>query len=358
MTALKALIKRRITAEGPMSLAEYMGLCLTHPVHGYYTTGTAIGADGDFTTAPEISQMFGELVGLALAQYWLDTGAPDRFTLAELGPGRGTLMADILRATRKVAGFHEAMSLSLVEVSPPLRAQQARALEGFRPTWCDQFEHLAADAKGPLFLVANEFFDALPIRQFLRHEDGWAERVIGLDAAGELVFGLSPATRLGQLEHLFEATAPGELVQMQSGAGFIQSIGRWIACEGGMALIMDYGDWKIRQDTFQAVSGHAYADPLDAPGAADLTAHVDFSDLASDLPAGADGTQLAQQGAFLSRLGIGPRAQLLAEHLDGPSLASHIAAVNRLTSPEEMGSLFKAWAIYKSGLPAPPGLEP
>ncbi|WP_172961030.1 SAM-dependent methyltransferase, partial [Oceaniglobus roseus] len=187
MSALEALLLRQIAAEGPMTVAAFMSACLMHPVHGYYTTRDPLGAEGDFVTAPEISQMFGELIGLCLAQAWLDRGAPAPFALAELGPGRGTLMADVLRATRGVPGFHEGMRLHLVEASPRLRAEQARRLPGVAPVWNDGIADLP---DLPLFLVANEFFDALPVRQFLRDGDRWRERVVGA-ADGRLAFGLT-----------------------------------------------------------------------------------------------------------------------------------------------------------------------
>jgi NADH dehydrogenase [ubiquinone] 1 alpha subcomplex assembly factor 7 len=172
---LSALIAERIAATGPLTIAQYMNDCLLHPEHGYYTSHEPFGAKGDFITAPEISQMFGEMLGLCLAQSWMDAGAPAPFTLAELGPGRGTLMADILRATRGVAGFHEGARITLIEASPRLRDIQRQTLEGHDVHWLD---HAAELAELPLFAVANEFFDALPIRQFQRAENGWAEVMV------------------------------------------------------------------------------------------------------------------------------------------------------------------------------------
>ena len=356
MNALAKIIARRIATEGPMSLAEYMSVCLTHPQHGYYTQRNPLGAAGDFTTAPEISQMFGELLGLGLAQYWLDLGRPDPFTLAELGPGRGTLMADILRATRGVPGFHSAMRLELVEVSQVLRREQAAALSDYNPQWVDRFDARAEQADTPLFLVANEFFDALPIRQFIRTDDAWRERVIGAGPDDTLQFGLAPPSRLDMLEPHFNETAQGDIVQMQSAAGHIGAIGRWIGAHGGVAIVVDYGAWQVREDTFQAVANHSFANPLEAPGIADLTAHVDFSDLAANLDETTTGTALCDQGAYLQALGIEARAHALSQKLGGAALENHLAAHKRLTHPGEMGSLFKVWAIYRSGQPVPPGL--
>ena len=192
MTPLGAQIAAQIAATGPISLADYMATCLMHPEHGYYATRDPLGERGDFTTAPEISQMFGELTGLCLAQCWLDQGAPAPFVLAELGPGRGTLMADLLRATRGVPGFHEGLRLHLVEGSPVLRDAQARRLADAAPSWHDSADTLP---DMPLFLVANEFFDALPIRQFERGADGWHERVVGLATAASRSGSGRPATR-------------------------------------------------------------------------------------------------------------------------------------------------------------------
>ncbi len=307
MSGLLPLLLSRIRQTGPLTVAEYMAECLTHPVHGYYMTRDPLGAAGDFTTAPEISQMFGEMLGLCLAQCWLDQGAPAPFALAELGPGRGTLMADILRATRRVPGFHDGMRLALVEVSPALRARQAEALAPHRPAWHDRIADLPAL---PLFLVANEFLDALPIRQFLRTGEGWAERMVG--AAGDrLAFGLAPPAPLAMLAHRLADTAEGDLVEVSPPAEAVAAgIGARIARDGGAAVIVDYGGWRSRGDTLQAVRAHRKVDPLEAPGTADLTAHVDFEAVArAARAAGAAATAMTTQGVFLERLGITERAR-------------------------------------------------
>lgn len=351
MTELAALLARRIAATGPITLAEYMAECLLHPTLGYYTTRDPLGAAGDFTTAPEISQMFGELLGLALAQHWLDTGSPAPFTLAELGPGRGTLMADVLRATRGVPGFHAAARLHLVEVSPTLRAAQAARLAGHAPVWRDRVEDLP---EAPLYLLANEFFDALPIRQFRRAGQGWAETTVGLGPDGALVLGLAPPAPLAALAHRLADTAPGDVVELCPAAGpAVAALAGRIARQGGLALILDYGGWHSRGDTFQALAAHQPVDPLAAPGTADLTAHVDFEALA--LAAGPLAHGYSTQGALLTRLGIGPRAERLAQGLDGAALQNHLAAARRLTHPAEMGELFKALALFRPTDPPPPG---
>ena len=355
MTQLKEILIRRIHQTGPMTVAKYMTECLQHPQHGYYTTRDPLGAAGDFTTAPEISQMFGELMGLALAQHWLNSGAPSSFVLAEPGPGRGTLMADILRATKAVHGFHGAMSLHLVESSDPLKALQQQAVAPHPATWHTQLSDLP-DA--PLYLIANEFFDALPIRQFQRAETGWRERMIGVEGE-DLCFGLtSDTTRLEFLEHRHDETIEGQIVEYSAPTSALaQDIGTRIAEFGGLALIVDYGGWGSIGDTLQAVKAHEY-DPVFAhPGQADITAHVDFLAIAQAAsPAAA--TKMIPQGELLQRLGIGQRAQALAQRLDGKALENHIAAYERLTHESEMGNVFKAIAIHHPNTPTPPGFEP
>jgi SAM-dependent MidA family methyltransferase len=351
MTALSDILVARIAATGPITIADYMAECLMHPQLGYYSTRDPLGVAGDFITAPEISQMFGELVGLSLAQTWLDQGQP-RGVLAELGPGRGTLMADILRATRSVPGFHDAMTVHLVETSPTLRGLQALAVPDavFHTT-------VATLPAAPLFLVANEFFDALPIRQFLRTEDGWCERVIGMKE-GALALGLTDPSPMAQLDDRRADTTPGDIVELCPALpGIVGEIGHRIAQDGGAALIIDYGDWASLGDTLQALHNHAPCAPLHAPGAADLTAHVDFAAIAAAAKPALH-SRLTPQGVFLERLGIAARAQTLAAKLTGSALDSHIAAHRRLTHPDEMGNLFKVIGIFRDSTTPPPGLNP
>lgn len=339
MTPLGDLLARRIAHVGPITLAEYMAECLLHPEHGYYTTREPFGTAGDFTTAPEISQMYGEMLGLCLAQHWLDSGGGP-FTLAELGPGRGTLMADILRATRRVPGFLAAADVVLVEASARLRALQAGLIPSARHV--DSVHDLP---DGPLWLVANEFFDALPIRQFVRDGAGWRERMVG---AG-LTLGLSGAVPLPALAHRIDDTQDGDVVEMcPQAAPIMQAIAARVA-HGGMALIVDYGGWRSRGDTFQALSGHAFADPFESPGQADLTAHVDFEALAQ--AAGGQG-YFTTQGRLLTALGIGQRAARLAAQ---GNAKTYFSALERLTAPDRMGDLFKALAITAPNAPPPSG---
>ncbi|MEX0969064.1 MAG: SAM-dependent methyltransferase [Paracoccaceae bacterium] len=327
MSALAAIIEREIAAQGPMRLDRYMALALGHPQHGYYPTRDPLGAGGDFTTAPEISQMFGELLGLWLAQAWMDAGAPANFVLAEAGPGRGSLMADILRATAQVPGFTP--QVWLVETSPALRAVQKARLGAV--SWADD---ISALPDLPVFFVANEFFDALPIRQFQRSADGWQEVLVGAglkpalgapftDTALDARFGVAPAT-------VGETCAPAE--------SFAAALGARIAAQGGAALVVDYGDWRGTGDTLQALRAHAPANPFETPGQADITAHVQFAPLAA---AAGLGGAFTMQGKFLERLGITARAQALAD-AGGQGVA---AAHRRLTHPAEMGNLFKVLAL-------------
>ena len=353
MTALGHLLIERIREDGPITVADYMADCLLHPVHGYYTTRDPFGVAGDFTTAPEISQMFGELVGLALAQAWLDQGAPSPFALAELGPGRGTLMADILRATRAVPGFHAAAQVVLVEASPVLRRKQENTISRGQDLGLRWIEVAGDLPELPLFLVANEFFDALPIHQFQFQNGHWHERLVGL-TDGQLAFGLA--------ERGYPTV--GLLADRQHEEGLVIEegrIGRFVMRQvhhrlhhhGGLALVIDYGGWMSRGDTLQALRAHAFDDPLAHPGEADLTAHVDFEPLAQ-----LQTHFYTTQGAFLQRLGIDARAQHLARNLTGAALESHLAAHRRLTHPEEMGSLFKVLAVTRADAPPPPGFAP
>ena len=354
--SLEDLILARIRQDGPISVASYMSDCLLHPEYGYYTTRHPFGRSGDFITAPEISQMFGELIGLSLAQSWLDQGQPKRFTLAEPGPGRGTLMADLLRATRKVPGFHDAARVTLIEASTALRELQASTLENYDPAWIDRFDDLPDQ---PLFLIANEFFDALPIRQFIRDGDEWGERQVGLHDE-KLAFGLTEPTPFPALSHRLKDTKPGDLVETSPQTGpIITTIAERIAAFGGAAVIVDYGDWRSLGDTLQAVKGHKSVDPLSTPGLADLTAHVDFEPVATAArAAGCSHTRLTPQGVFLERLGITERTKTLATSVEKEALETLVNAHRRLTHPEEMGNLFKTLGLYPLNCAPPPGLDP
>jgi SAM-dependent MidA family methyltransferase len=340
VTALGDILAARIAAEGPLRLDAFMALCQQR----YYATRDPLGPAGDFVTAPEISQMFGELIGAWAAQVWADQGLGS-FVLAELGPGRGTLMRDALRAAAVLPGFREAARLWLVETSPALRARQAVTLAGHAPRWADGVHELPP---GPLIAIANEFFDALPIRQFQRVDPLWRERHVAL-AAGRLVLGWGPPRPDAGLDARF-LVPDGTVVDLcPAGEAIATALGARVR-DGGAALIVDYGAWDGTGDTLQAVRGHARADPLDAPGEADLTAHVRFRALAEAARVRAHFTT---QGAFLELLGIAVRAQTLARR-DPEAVA---AAHRRLTHPDEMGNLFRVLALTP-GHAVPPGFAP
>lgn len=354
MTGLLPHLLSRIATNGPLTISEYMSECLLHPKHGYYATRDPFGFEGDFVTAPEITQMFGELLGLCLAQSWLDQGSPAHAILAELGPGRGTLMADILRATKNVPGFRAAMQIHLVEASPHLKEVQRNTLSGTVVTWHDSVGTLP-DA--PLFAVANEFFDALPIRQFIRTDKGWSERLVGAKDDA-LTFGLGAPAVMDALMPRFVDTCVGQMVEHRPAADAIMNEidNRLAQQKAGAAVILDYGDWHSLGDTLQAIHRQRYADVLSNPGEADLTAHVDFEALV-DAGGRTSRTGMTAQGVLLERLGIAARARSLAQKLSGDALQSHIAAHRRLTHPDEMGTLFKAIAFHPVGTPPPPGFD-
>ncbi|WP_028725930.1 class I SAM-dependent methyltransferase [Paracoccus zeaxanthinifaciens] len=345
MTPLAEQIAMRIRATGPMPLSEYMRICLLDGRHGYYATRDPFGRAGDFTTAPEIHQIFGELCGLALAQAWMDQGSPAPFTLAEPGPGRGTLMADMLRAIRLAPGMSEAAQVALIEASAHLRKVQAQRIPSSA-----HLDNVEDFPDIPLFLMANEFIDALPIRQYQMGGDGWHERLVGLSDDGTLAMGLGPVVPLGRKGR------PGDIVEeCPEGVAAIRSIAARIAAHGGAAIIVDYGGWNGYGDSFQALRDHAPEDPLANPGLADLTAHVDFAPLAAAaLDAGAQVSRPIHQGDWLRLLGIEARANALTRAGD----AGAAAALHRLTDPQEMGHLFKAIAIWPKGAPAVPGFTP
>ena len=355
MNALGEELALLIAEEGPLSVERFMTLALQHPRHGYYTTRNPFGRAGDFVTAPDVSQMFGELVGLWAAQVWLAMGAPPAFPLVELGPGRGTMMADALRAARTVPGFGDAAALHLVDSSPVLRAAQAEALRasGATPTWHNAIETLPG---GPAVVLANEFFDALPVRHYVRGADGWHERQVGLDADGRLVFGAAAepiAVAAG-------SAPPGTLLEIGAAARRVAAqLGRRIAAEGGALLALDYGHARSAfGETLQAMRAHAFVDPLQTPGEADLTTHVDFAALRGAVEdAGARAWGPVPQGAWLERLGIRARAAALTARATPAQAEAIAAALARLTAPtSSMATLFKAFAVTQAGA-APPGFE-
>ena len=354
MNPLETLIRERITAGGPMPVSEFMALALGHPKYGYYNKGDPFGVDGDFTTSPEISQVFGELIGLWAAVTWQQMGSPEKTILIECGPGRGTLMKDALRAAANVPIFAETIDIHLVETSETLRACQANTLSAHRATWHNTIETIP---EGPSIFIANEFFDALPIRQFQKELGGWSERCIVLfDGAlsfeshllTEEPFGLPRYTNVGDVYEI----CPMALT-------FVDQIAARLLQQPGAALIIDYGyERAMPGDSLQAVRHHTFTDPLTDPGNTDLTAHVNFGALAGIAAhSGCTVFGPVHQATFLRALGILERTQtLLGNAL--PDQAGHIhAATQRLIDPLGMGSLFKVMTISHPGAASPAGFE-
>ena len=358
MFELLDILRQEIRLQGPITLARYMALCLSHTDHGYYTKQDPLGRAGHFTTAPEISQMFGELIGLWTGIVWQQMGQPSAVNLVELGPGRGTLMADALRAAPMVPSFRDAIAVHLVETSPALRAVQGEVLAAYEPVWHDDDSTLPA---GPLIIIANEFFDALPIRQFVRRASLWHERLVGLTENGQLCFVLSLPQSINPMVPDSHKNAPdGTIVEVcPAASNIVARIADVVGQYGGGALIIDYGhDGQSAGDTFQAVKDHRFHPPLKTPGEADLSAHVDFGALAiaaNSLSTKAYGP--LAQGIFLEALGIRERADALMKEADAALRDEIISARARLTGSEEMGALFKVMAIGRSDMPPPPAFE-
>lgn len=348
---------RHIRAHGPMTVAAYMAMALHDPRAGYYARRDPIGAAGDFVTAPEISQIFGELIGLWCADLWRRMGSPVPVILAELGPGRGTLMADMLRATRRIGGFHDALHLHLVEASPLLRERQRQKLPGFASVWIASVDDLP---DGPLLLVANEFLDALPIRQLVRGRTHWMERLVATDKSGQLVFADSPESpALSLLVPPRRRDEPqGAVVEIGSAAiALAGALAERFARHPGAALFVDYGYAATSPgDTLTAISAHRAAAVLDRPGAADLSTHVDFTAFAEAARAGgATVYGPVTQRDFLAALGAEARLAALARNADPAQRDALKIGLRRLIDPHEMGTLFKVLALTTPGMPAPSG---
>ncbi len=353
---LLPLIRDLIRNQGPISVADYMALALDHPDFGYYRTQDPFGAAGDFITAPEISQVFGELLGLWLAIAWQEAGEPSPFRLIELGPGRGQLMADLIRATANVPGFPDGADLHLVESSERLRAVQRRALPDIEIDWHERFETVP---EGPLFLIGNEFLDALPVHQLVRTESGWAERVLTVADDGGLGFSSRPATpALVNLVAGSDKAAVGDVAEVSPARNaLVEAIGKRLLRDGGVALLIDYGAWVDRPtgDTLQAVSQHQPVDPLCRPGLADITTQVDFRSIGKAAEAGGAATfGPLPQGTFLRGLGIEPRIASLLRDADEEQRQILRSALFRLTDAGAMGEIFKVLVLASPNGPMPP----
>jgi SAM-dependent MidA family methyltransferase len=356
MTPLGKRIAEMIEALGPISVSEYMALCLSDPDYGYYTTRQPFGRNGDFTTAPEISQMFGELVGVWLASAWQALDSPGGAIVVEIGPGRGTLMKDIARTLSRAAPtLRDAATFHLIETSPGLRDVQAETLaDSGRFAWHADVAELP---DRPLFIVGNELFDALPVHQYVRAANGWRERVVGLDDDDALRFyagagSVDPSL----LPRDADAAPEGAIVEISPArTALMQKIAERIAARTGAGLFIDYGyAMPAVGDTLQAVLKHAYDDPLAHPGEADLTAHVDFSALAQTARQTGLDARLLTQGEFLLGMGLLERAGQLGARADAAMRERISGEVERLAGPEAMGTLFKALAVLPPGVAVEP----
>ncbi|MGB0570515.1 MAG: class I SAM-dependent methyltransferase [Alphaproteobacteria bacterium] len=341
-------LTRLIAEHGPISVADYMKIVLGDPEGGYYANRDPFGVDGDFTTAPEISQMFGELIGLWCVDAWQRIGAPAEFALVELGPGRGTLMADTLRALATLPACRAAAQIHMVETSPTLRTAQQKALQGQNVTWHDAVPTLDGL---PAIFVANEFLDALPVRQFVKTRDSWRERMVDHNiATGALTFtatGTASPDGPNAARLLTDASEGDILEESPAVTAVVSAIATHIATHGGSALFVDYGHRRTAiGETLQAVRQHRPIGPLDAPGTSDVTAHVDFQRVAeAATAAGVRSLGPLDQGVFLQRLGIRERAKALRGNADERQTRDLNAALTRLIGPSEMGTLFKVMAL-------------
>ena len=349
--SLRERLAAVIAGGGPISIAQYMTACLHDPDFGYYATRPRLGGEGDFITAPLISQMFGELLGVWAASAWAMMGEPATVRLVEIGPGDGTLMSDILRAGRAMPGFLEAVDIWLVEVSEPLRGKQRQRLGEAGVQWADALADVP-DGE-PLIVIANELLDCLPARQFVRTAAGWAEQVVGLNPEGELAFGLASTPVSG----LLPDAAVGQVFEQSAAqAALGEELARRVVADGGAALLIDYGRAQPGfGDTLQALQLHEKVDPLDAPGEADLTIHADFPAVMAAARAQGAVAAIQTQADFLARLGIGQRAEALVQAWPGRT-ARIGRELTRLVAGDEMGELFKVCVIHSDDW-IPPAFE-
>jgi len=346
-------LQRLLAERGAISVAAFMEWCLTGSEDAYYRRAEAIGRSGDFVTAPEVSQIFGELIGLWAGAVWESMGRPSPVMLVELGPGRGTLMSDALRALRVLPGFREAARLHLVERSERLRALQAEALAAASPVWHERLDDVP---DGPAILIANEFFDALPLSQYIYTGGVWHERVIRLDTEGRATFAAGDPA-VPPLPAGMPSPEDGAIFEARlSAQPCIEAIGRRAQSVPVAALIVDYGYGRDSfGETLQAVRGHGYTDPLAEPGESDLSGHVNFAELrrmaaASGLAAWGP----LPQGEFLLALGLEARLERLISSARAEQATSLVLGARRLTDPYQMGELFKAMALTSRGLQPPP----
>ncbi|MCH8491348.1 MAG: SAM-dependent methyltransferase [Oceanicaulis sp.] len=362
--ALAARLRDRIATDGPLPVSAFMMQALFDPMFGFYATKDPLGAHNDFITAPEISQMFGELIGLWAVECWSQMGEPDPVQLIELGPGTGRMMSDVARVLRAAPGLVAAAEVTLVEASPALKMVQGRTLAG-APVPIRWAPRLDSVRPGPTLLLANEFLDCLPVRQAIRHEGVWRERCVAMhpDEGERFAFVLGPALSAPDLALIpapLHDLPDGSLVELRpADAAVVEAVAERLNDHPGYALFIDYGAVEPDHgDTLQAIRKHEKVDPLDAPGTADLTAWVAFDALArAGLDAGLQVFGPVEQGQFLKGLGLDVRAALLAKAQDREGRARLERQAARLSAPEEMGALFKVIAFASPGLAPPPGLD-
>lgn len=355
---IEEILRKEMLCHGAISLANYMKICLTHHKHGYYIRNNPIGVAGDFTTSPEISQMFGELIGLWIAQTWIDHQKPRKFSLVELGPGNGTLMADILRATKMVEGLHSALDIILIEISPFLQKVQKKILKNFPVTWKPEIKNLPTQMT---IIVANEFFDALPINQYRRKSGQWMEVMVTLKdlnklASKDFCFQLMKTDKKILTDLKIEEGGTVEISTVMRDV--IHYLSSHIQENSGAALIIDYGKEGNVGDTLQAVYKHMYSNPLTSPGQKDLTSFVDFKAIKTYAEeTGAIVSNLTNQGDFLISLGIEERAEILSRGLTSNALKLHKSGLDRLINKDAMGNLFKVLGIRNENSPPLIGLD-
>ena len=355
--SLKNIITAEINKSGPITISQFMEHCLYHKQFGYYSSkARTIGVLGDFITAPEISQVFGELIGVWLAQTWIDRGKPSPFSLVELGPGNGTMMRDILNSWKKIPGLTESASIVLVETSQTLKDRQKTLLRNYGATWVNSVIEIPEQ---PLFVLGNEFLDALPIRQFKKTNNNWCERSVDIAKNNELRFIYQPCSYNMELNVLYNNVPNEAIVEWSDIATqIVTDLSNKIKRNGGVSLFIDYGYYNGFGDTLQAMTQHSYCDPLANPGETDITAHVNFKNIYNLVQRkGLRASNLENQRSFLLKLGIKARAHILAKKMSDKKKKLHYEAINRLIDKDQMGNLFKVIGFTNVNSPSLPILE-
>lgn len=347
MSALKEILIERIKKSGALNIAQFMTLALSHPTHGYYIKQDPFGQKGDFITAPEISQIFGEIIGIWCLQQWVRMETPSPIILVEGGPGRGTLMKDLIRGSSVMEEFHYAADIHLIETSPTLRSIQKQTLsndDGKDLTWHDDISSLPPE---PLFFVANELFDALPIQQFIKQDGQWSERVVTLDDQENITFSMRESNNPPIPDDVINAEECSIYEYCPLAHIIVKQLCSHLKSHGGIALLIDYGHLENQAgDTFQAIKNHQYTNVLEHIGDSDLTAHVNFDALAKTAQENGVQTTFMTQRDFLLQNGIEVRARQLLKDATPEQAEVLNSALDRLVSPEQMGTLFKVMVLH------------